>query len=41
MASDERAIFELRPSAPYSLARTAARYARYGDPVDLLEAFPV
>jgi len=30
----ERASFELRPSAPYSLARTAARFARFRDAVD-------
>jgi DNA-3-methyladenine glycosylase II len=30
----ERASFELRPSAPYSLARTAARFARLRDAVD-------
>jgi len=34
MASGDRAVFELRPSAPYSLARTAARFARFGEPVD-------
>lgn len=34
MASLERASFELRPSAPYSLVRTAARFARFDDAVD-------
>jgi hypothetical protein len=34
MIQAERAVYELRPSAPYSLARTAARYARFEDPVN-------
>jgi DNA-3-methyladenine glycosylase II len=34
MGSAELARFELRPDAPYSLARTAARFARFADAVD-------
>jgi DNA-3-methyladenine glycosylase II len=33
----EHASFELRPCAPYSLARTASRFARFADAVDCFD----